>query len=121
MHVLTPLKQRDVEFYDDRITAVQTNSGVYVPVKPICDLLGVDWNGQRRRINRDAVLCEEKRTVDVTSIEGDRQVTRSVICLPLDFVSGFLFDLNADRVRADLKEKVIRYKQECYRRKQCNL
>lgn len=68
-----------------------------------------------RRVSRDPVLNEETRTVDVTSTEGTRVVTRGVICLPLDYISGFLFGLNADRVRADLKDKVIRYQDECCR------
>ncbi len=113
---LVPIAQKQVEFYGDELTAVQVADGtVYIPIRPICELIGVDWNGQRRRINRDPVLRGEMRTVDVTSTEGGRPVTRGVLCLPLDFVSGFLFGLNADRVRADLRDKVIRYQRECYK------
>lgn len=113
---LVPIEQKQVEFYGDELTAVLAEDGrVYVPIRPICELIGVDWNGQRRRINRDPVLGEELRTVDVTSTEGGRVVTRSVICLPLDYTNGFLFGLNADRVRPDLRDKVIRYQRECYR------
>lgn len=113
---LMPVEQKTVEFYGDEVTAVRLKDGrVFVPVKPICELLGVDWNGQRRRINRDPVMSVSMATVDVTSTEGERVVARAVLCLPLDYVSGFLFGLNADRVRPDLREKVIRYQQECYK------
>ena len=112
---LMPLEQRDVAFYGDEIVAVRTEGGsVYVPVRPICDLLGVDWAGQRRRINRDAVLSEEMQSVAVTAMEGERLVTRDMQCLPLDYISGFLFGISAERVKPELKERVIRYQRECY-------
>ena len=51
----------------------------------------------------------------VTATEGERLVTRQMQCLPLDFISGFLFGINADRVKPELKERVVRYQRECYK------
>lgn len=110
---LVPVDQKEVEFYGDAIMAVRLAEGsVYIPVKPICDLLGVDWGGQFRRIQRDPVLSEETRSIDVTST---RRGTQPMVCLPLDYVSGFLFGLNADRVKTELRERVILYQRECYK------
>ena len=42
---LTVIEQKEVQFYGDTLIAVRAKgSGVYVPVRPICDLLGVDWS-----------------------------------------------------------------------------
>lgn len=113
---LVPVEQRTVIFYDDKLVAVRVAGGaVYIPVRPLCEQLGVDWNGQRRRILRDAVLREELRTVDVTSTEGERAVTRGVSCLPVDMIAGFLFGINEDRVKPELRDRVIRYRRECHR------
>lgn len=110
---LVPTRQREVQFYGDQITAVQANDGtIYIPIRPICELIGVDWNGQRRRINRDPVLSEEVQGVDVTSTPGGKQ---EMLCLPLDYISGFLFGINADRVKPELRERVVRYQRECYK------
>lgn len=110
---LQPVEQKDVLFYEDEIVAVKlADSSIYVPVKPICDLLGVDWAGQYRRIQRDPVLSTESQRIDVTST---RRGTQPMICLPLDYLSGFLFGLNANRVKEELREKVILYQRECYR------
>jgi len=69
---LVPIQQRTVDFYGDTLIAVRASDGtVYVPVRPICDVLGIDWNGQRRRINRDPVLNAELQGVDVTSTPLD--------------------------------------------------
>ena len=38
-----------------------------------------------------------------------------MVCLPLDYISGFLFGLNADRVKPELRERVLRYQRECYK------
>jgi len=116
---LTPVEQKKVVFYDDEITAVLVQIGdeekVYVPIKPVCDFLGVSWSGQRRRINRDAVLSEEIRSVNVTFTEPSRTRQISMICLPLDYISGFLFGINAARTKPEIKDKLIRYQRECYR------
>jgi hypothetical protein len=87
---------------------------VYVPLRPICTYLGISWPGQRERINRDPVLRQEVRFVRVTRTNltgGDPEV----LCLPLDYLNGWLFGINANRVKAELQEKVIQYQRECYR------
>lgn len=110
---LVPIEQKEVQFYEDSIVAVRLlNSSIFIPVKPICDLLGVDWGGQYRRIQRDPVLSAEIQRIDVTST---RRGTQPMVCLPLDYISGFLFGLNADRVKPELRERVLRYQRECYK------
>jgi hypothetical protein len=36
-------------------------------------------------------------------------------CLPLDYISGFLFGINATRVKEELRERIILYQRECFR------
>ncbi|MEJ2750419.1 MAG: phage antirepressor N-terminal domain-containing protein, partial [Anaerolineae bacterium] len=71
---LMPVEQKQVLFYEDEITAVLVRQDqqyrVYVPVRPICDYLGISWAGQRERIERDAVLHQEVRGVRVTRTPG---------------------------------------------------
>ncbi len=59
---LIPVEQKSVDFYGDEITAVLIEENdrqqILVPVRPICDYLGIDWSAQYRRINRDPVLSE---------------------------------------------------------------
>lgn len=65
---LIPVEQKQVEFYGDTIIAARTQGGaIYVPICPICDLLGVDWSAQRRRITRDPVMGAESMSVAVTA------------------------------------------------------
>lgn len=119
-NALIPTDQRTITFYDDELTAIVVGTGeqttVYVPVRPICEFLGVNWSGQRQRINRDAVLSGEMTAcVVVTTTQGQPDQKREMACLPLDFVSGFLFGISAGRVRPEIRERLVRYQRECYR------
>jgi hypothetical protein len=119
---LIPVEQKQVTFYEDEITAVlvETARGreVYVPLRPICELLGIDWPSQRQRISRDAVLSKQLTgvvvitTPDPVTGGGGPQTTN---CLPLDYLNGWMFGINANRVRPEIKDRLIRYQEECYR------
>ncbi len=115
---LVPLEQKQVLFYEDEITAVRTSDGtIYVPIRPICNLLGVSWTGQRRRINRDPVMAEVMTPVNVTFMgheHGNPQIV-TTMCLPLDYISGFLFGINASRVKLEFRERIMRYQRECFK------
>jgi hypothetical protein len=116
-NALEPVEQKTVYFYDDEVTAVRLDDGiVYVPVRPICELLGVAWNAQFERMKRDPVLSTLVTTVRVTRTEGAREVARELQALPLDFLSGWLFGINANRVKEEeVRERLIRYQKECYK------
>lgn len=116
MSALTPVEQKQVVFYDDEITAVlvevEGKREIFVPIRPICEFLGVAWDPQRRRINRDLVLSDEVKGVTVTVTPGGRQ---EMICLPLDYISGFLFGISASRVKEEARDRLVRYQRECYK------
>jgi hypothetical protein len=112
---LVPLEQKDVLFYDDEIVAVRVQkeelAQVYVPLRPIVETLGVDWSGQLRRLRNDPVLSGEVEEIRINTAGGPQQMP----CLPLDMLNGWLFGINPNRVREDVRERLIRYQRECYR------
>jgi hypothetical protein len=119
---LQPIEQKTVLFYEDEITAVVVDAHgrqqVYVPLRPICEYLGLSWSSQLQRVRGDAVLADEAMSVLLTNTDIDptsrRPNTSEMICLPLRFLNGWLFGVNPKRVRPDLRERVIRYQRECY-------
>lgn len=112
---LIPTEQKNIDFYGDDLIAVSLEGEPYVPLRPICDVLGVAWTGQRQRIMRDAVLSEAVATVRVTRTEGEREVTRELLCLPLEYLNGWLFGISAGRVKEEFREKIVQYQRDCYR------
>lgn len=115
---VVPVAQKQVEFYGDELTAVVVdNNGrerIFVPIRPICDFWGVAWDPQRRRILRDPVLSKKIERVTLTVTDSYRTISREMICLPLDYLNGWLFGITADRVKSEVRDRVIRYQEECY-------
>jgi hypothetical protein len=111
---LIPSEQREIDFYGDELIVVLLDGQPYIPIAPICDFLGVSWSGQSERIRRDAVLSEEALSLRVTRKESQRG-GREMVCLPLEYLNGWLFRINANRVRDELRERLIRYQKDCYR------
>ena len=116
---LEPIREVSVDFYGDEIPTalvVIDEDGrqvIYVPVRPLIEYLGLSWPGQRERINRDAVLSQTVQGVRVTRTpeQGGAQV---MLCLPMDYINGFLFGINANRVKPELRDRLITYQRECY-------
>jgi hypothetical protein len=85
----------------------------YVPLKPFCDVLGASWSAAYERIQRDEVLSSVIREIRTTAADGKQYKT---LCLPVEYVNGFIFGFSASQVRPELREKLIVYKHTCYQR-----
>src|SRR5690349_6673566 len=108
---LVPVREAQVEFYGDTLSAAEgADEQIYVPIRPICEALGLTWPGQWERIKGDRVLSEAVRSVRVTLTERG---ARAVLCLPLKFLPGWLFGIQARRVKPELRERILRYQREC--------
>ncbi len=116
---ITPLEQKVILFYEDALTAilvkVDDTPQVYVPVRPICDRLGLNWSGQLQRIRRDPILDEVALSVLVPTTPNEGGGSQEMICLPLDFLNGWLFGINVNRVNEEIRPLLLRYQRECYR------
>lgn len=119
---LIPSVQKEVVFYEDVITAVlvvdsEGRQEIYVPIRPVCDYLGIDWSAQYRRIRRETILAESVQGVAITttpSADGRGGGRQEMFCLPLKFLPGWLFGISASRVKPELQEKILRYQRESY-------
>lgn len=83
----------------------------FVPVKPICEAIGVDPEAQRQRIIRHYILGSTAFTLKVVAAD-DKE--REMLCLPLEYVYGWLFTIDANLVAEANRENVKRYQLECY-------
>lgn len=114
---LIPVEEQMVDFYGDEITTalveVNGNTTMYVPLKAISDYLGLTWSGQYERIQRDPVLSEVAAVIRLTRITATGGIPGS-LCLPIEYLNGWLFGINASRVKSGLREKIIRYQRDCY-------
>lgn len=116
---LVPTEIRTVEFYGDEITSALVpgidEPVIYVPLRPLCDFMGLSWSAQRERTMRDEVLQEAVRGVRVTRTPGIGGGTQELLCLPLKFLPGWLFGISAERIKDEaVRAKIIQYRRECY-------
>ena len=110
---LTVVEQKTVHFYGDEIVAVQATDGtVYVPIRPICDVLGVQWAAQSKRIKRDDILSEVATSVSIMDTQHGQH--RNMTCLPLEYLNGWIFGLKLSKTKPAVRESLKRYKRECY-------
>jgi outer membrane murein-binding lipoprotein Lpp len=111
------IEERQVDFYGDTILAILIRMDgetlVVVPVRPICQVLGIDWSSQRKRINRDDVL-KTCVVILTTQVPGDTQ-RRDHACLPLDYLHGWLFGITTSQVHEKHRERISLYRRECFR------
>lgn len=116
---LKPIEERDIDFYGDDLKAVLVASDaepqIYVPLKPICDALGLNWPSQFKRVQRDPVLSDAAHSIVMTTIKSPRRGNQQLTALPLEMLPGWLFGIDSSRVRDDLRDKIVRYQKECFR------
>jgi len=106
---LVPVAQRRVELLDgDEVLAVRAEDGsIYLPLRPICTSLGLSYQPQRRRIQRDPALEEGMREIRLQT-GGGRQATA---CMALNLVPYWLSTVEVSRVRPALQDKLTVYRR----------
>lgn len=110
---VTPVDQKEVDFYGDILTAVRLPDGrVYVSVRHLCDALGLDRASQVRRIKRTEILDEGyKGDVKVASPGGEQMAGM----LLADLVPMWLAGIQVKSVRPELQARLQQYQREAAR------
>jgi len=89
------------------------DKNLILPIRPICDELGLDFSGQLQHIKRDEVLAEHLFTVVASTLRADGKAQdREVACISLKRMHLWFGTINASRVRPELREKIVHFKRE---------
>lgn len=96
----------------NHVDIVATSDEQMIPIRPICEALGIDSKSQRDRIERDEIL--KSTVVIITSVAADGK-ERDMYAIPYMYIFGWLFSIDTSKVNPEAKESVIKYKQECYK------
>lgn len=95
----------------NNVNIVADTAEQLIPIRPICQALGVDSKAQRRRIYDDSILSFYGVTMTSQASDGRNC---EMLCLPVRFVFGWLFSIDDKLVSESARENVVRYKLECY-------
>ncbi len=97
------LIQKQVEFYDDRLTAARADDGhIYVSVAEVCAVLGLDRKAQQRRIRDHDVLGEGVASLVIETAGGPQ----AALMLRHDLVPLWLAGVQGRAVRDDVRPKL---------------
>lgn len=107
---LVPVEQRSIDFYGDDLTAVRADDNrIYAGLTQMCNALGIDAQGQRRRIERHAVLSKGLQGVDKLATPGGIQ---SGYVLRVDMVPLWLSGIRVSAIKEALRPKLERFQEE---------
>lgn len=97
-----------VPFHGDTVVLVGQDNEPYVAMKPIVANMGLDWHSQRQKLNDRFAST----AVEITSVAEDGKL-RGMTCLPLKKLPAWLYSISPNKVAPELREKIIRYQEEC--------
>jgi hypothetical protein len=96
-----------VEFNGAQLLTTVVGDQVFVAMKSVTEGMGLDWGSQCKKIKDD------RRYSVVTIPLNTSGGIQEMVCLPVKQLHTWLFTINANRVRADLRDRVIAYQDEC--------
>ena len=98
-----------VAFNNEELLAVVSENKQYVSIAPICNFIGLSANRQKAKLKSDPTY--EAKLLKVQTKGGGQEV----FCIPLDKLNGWLFSINPNKTKPEVREKLIVYKKECFR------
>ncbi|HEM7855906.1 phage antirepressor N-terminal domain-containing protein [Citrobacter koseri] len=118
--ILEAVNTSYVPFNGQQVLTAMVAGVAYVAMRPIVENLGMSWSTQVRKLSSAAEKfnCVHMNMVDNagcvhmnTPLKGGIQ---KMLCLPLKKLNGWLFSINPEKVRADIRDKLIQYQEECF-------
>lgn len=104
------ISTQTLSFYGSDLITLKVEDVIYTAVRPLVEAIGLDWASQSVKLNKNKVKFN---CCDIATVGADGKI-RQMLCMPLKKLNGWLFSINPEKVRADLREKVIQYQEECF-------
>lgn len=104
---MTSISTINVPFHGANLCIVNRDGNPYVPMKPIIEDMGLDWSSQFTKLKKRF----SKGIVEITiPSKGGEQ---SMICLAMHKLTGWLYSIMPNKVKPEIRDKVIKYQEEC--------
>lgn len=108
--ILEAVNTSYVPFNGHQVLTAMAAGVAYVAMKPIVENLGMSWSTQQTKLMKQ---LEKFNCVHMNMVAADGKL-RKLLCLPLKKLNGWLFSINPEKVRADIRDKLIQYQEECF-------
>lgn len=94
-------------FHGDKLYILEHKGEPYVAMKHVVEGMGLAWTAQRRRLVERFERGMIKMIIPLDGIPQD------MVCLSLRKLPGWLMTINPNKVKPEIRDKVIQYQQEC--------
>lgn len=84
---------------------------VYVPIRPICEILGVNYSTQLEKIKNDPL--KSKGTVPLRGTVGADGKQREMVALKFKYALTWMLSINANNVKEEIREHLMDYQDQC--------
>ena len=108
--ILEAVNTSYVPFNGQQIITAMAAGVAYVAMKPIVENLGMSWGTQQQKLMKQ---LDKFNCIHMNMVAADGKL-RKLLCLPLKKLNGWLFSINHEKVRADIRDKLIQYQEECF-------
>jgi P22_AR N-terminal domain len=98
----------NVDFHDHTLLSFHDGNRAYVAAKPICEILGITWQGQLTKLKSDPVFAT-CITIIVTQVDDQR---REMVAIAVEMLQAWLFSINPNKVKEELREPLNRFRAE---------
>lgn len=96
-----------IDFHGDALTAIETPDGVFVPVKPIAERLGLSWQPQHRKLTASE-LRWGVTILWIPSAGGEQET----LCIPANRLAMWLAMIHPAKVKPEVREALHAYQTE---------
>lgn len=100
-----------VNIKEIKVYCPQEDGLVYVPIRPICEALGIDNKRQQEVVKNHPIWGSVVGLRPTTGSDGKQY---EMLCLPLKYVFGWLMGIDARMVKPESYESVIVYQEAAY-------
>ncbi|HFT5455797.1 TPA: phage antirepressor N-terminal domain-containing protein [Escherichia coli] len=108
--ILEAVNTSYVPFNGQQIITAMAAGVAYVAMKPIVENLGMSWGTQQQKLMKQ---LDKFNCIHMNMVAADGKL-RKLLCLPLKKLNGWLFSINPEKVRDDIRDKLIQYQEECF-------
>lgn len=107
--IIEAVNTTSLPFHGQHIITAMAAGVAYVAMKPIAENLGLSWGTQQQKLARhmDKFGCIH---MNIPSLGG----LQRMLCIPLKKLNGWLFSINPAKVRDDIRDRLVRYQEECF-------
>lgn len=108
-----------VPFHGANLLVIEHQNQPFTPMKTIVEGMGLTWQSQLAKLNSNperwgiTKIVIPNRTADSRAENHTAAPSQEMVCLPLRKLFGWLQTISPNKVRKEIRERIIQFQNEC--------